>query len=127
MENVRMLRQDEIREIVKRDDQERGFAEELVIKEDKGLFEAACEYFGAWTTALHYAGIIRSFVVLLGLLEHSSQWSFPKLQFSFGTLKQEAIAGLLQRQNPRAGGRRVVRALSSTKRRERRDVGFPLR
>jgi hypothetical protein len=114
MGNIRMLRQEVIREIVKRADQERGLAEELVIEEDKGLYEAACEYFGAWTTALHYAGIIRSFVVLLAFLEHSSQWSFPELQFPFGTLKQEAIAGLLQRQNPRAGGRRVVRALSST-------------
>jgi hypothetical protein len=44
-----MLRQDVIREIVKRDDQERGLAEELVIEEAKGLHEAACEYFGVWT------------------------------------------------------------------------------
>ncbi len=114
MGNIRMLRQDVIREIVKRDDQERGLAEELVIEENKGPYEADAGYFGVWTTALHYAGIIRSFVVLLAFLEHSSHWSFPELRFPFGTLKQEAIAGLPQRQNPRAGGWRVVRALSST-------------
>ena len=52
-----MLRQEVIREIIKREHQKKGLTNEIVLREDQGLHEAGCEHFGIWDTALHYAGI----------------------------------------------------------------------
>ncbi len=52
-----MLREDVIREIVKRDRQKEGLAEDDVLHDAKQLHEAACEHFGAWEIALRYAGV----------------------------------------------------------------------
>ncbi len=54
-----MLRRDVIREIVERDRQKKGLAEETVLHDAKELHEAACGYFGTWNTALRYAGVDR--------------------------------------------------------------------
>jgi hypothetical protein len=52
-----MSREDVIRQIVERDVQGHGLAEELILREDGHLHAAACEHFGTWNTALRYAGI----------------------------------------------------------------------
>ena len=57
MRDNSMLRRDVIREIVKRDCQKLKLNEEIVIKDAKSLYDAACEHFGTWNVALRYAGI----------------------------------------------------------------------
>ena len=52
-----MLRRDVIREIVARDRQEKELTEEIVSEDAKQLYQAGCEHFGTWDTALRYAGI----------------------------------------------------------------------
>lgn len=51
-----MTREEIIRQIVRRDIEQSGLTEELVRKEATDLYEAACDHFGTWTTALTYAG-----------------------------------------------------------------------
>jgi hypothetical protein len=52
-----MNREDVIREIVKRDIQGLQLSAKAVHLESEELFTAACDHFGAWDTALKYAGI----------------------------------------------------------------------
>lgn len=52
-----MLRKDVIRCIVERETQGQGLTEEIVLQDSPELHQAACEQFGAWDTALQYAGI----------------------------------------------------------------------
>ena len=52
-----MIRQDVIRQIVQREQQQQTLHEDAVQHEDVRLYEAACESFGTWETALHYAGV----------------------------------------------------------------------
>lgn len=54
-----MSREDVIRRIVERDIRRQGLSEELVAAEVPELHASACELFGAWDTALRYAGISR--------------------------------------------------------------------
>jgi hypothetical protein len=55
-----MIRQDVIRQIVSRDQQKMALSENAVQQHDPRLFEAACETFGTWETALRYAGVRQS-------------------------------------------------------------------
>jgi len=52
-----MLRRDVIRAIVERDRERTGLTEEVVLKEARVLYAAACKHFGTWETALRYAGV----------------------------------------------------------------------
>ncbi len=52
-----MLRHDVIRAIVQRDRAKTGLTEDVVKRDAKTLYEAACEQFGTWETALQYAGV----------------------------------------------------------------------
>lgn len=52
-----MSREDVIRQIVARDLENLKLTEEFVSREVPTLYDAACEYFGTWETALRYAGI----------------------------------------------------------------------
>ena len=52
-----MSREDIIRRIVERESQQRGLTEEAVLQDAPDLHQAACEHFGAWDTALQYAGV----------------------------------------------------------------------
>jgi hypothetical protein len=52
-----MTREDVIRRIVERDMRQLGLSEETVQQEAAELYEAGCEWFGTWETALQYAGI----------------------------------------------------------------------
>jgi len=53
-------REEIIRQIVRRDVEQLGLTEEMVLKEVTELYESACEHFGSWDTALKYAGVRRS-------------------------------------------------------------------
>lgn len=52
-----MSRQEVIRRIVERDQQRFGLNEVTVTQDDPDLHAAACDAFGTWQTALHYAGV----------------------------------------------------------------------
>lgn len=52
-----MSRENVIRQIVERDLQDRELSERGVRRDAQDLYTAACECFGTWDTALHYAGI----------------------------------------------------------------------
>jgi hypothetical protein len=52
-----MQRDEVIRHIVQLDVQRHGLDEEQALQEWPNLYAAACEHFGTWFTALHYAGI----------------------------------------------------------------------
>ena len=52
-----MSREAIIRQIVHRDLEQLGLTEEVVREEAMELYEAACEHFGTWGTALTYAGV----------------------------------------------------------------------
>jgi hypothetical protein len=52
-----MSREAIIRQIVHRDLEQLGLTEEIVREEAVELYEAACDHFGTWETALTYAGI----------------------------------------------------------------------
>ena len=52
-----MQREEIIRQVVQRDLEHRPLREEQVLRESPELYAAACEHFGTWDTALHYAGI----------------------------------------------------------------------
>ena len=52
-----MSREDIIRRIVERESQKRGLTEEAVLQDAPELHQVACEQFGAWDTALQYAGV----------------------------------------------------------------------
>ena len=52
-----MSREAIIRQIVHRDLEQLGLAEEIVQREESELYVAACDHFGTWETALTYAGV----------------------------------------------------------------------
>ena len=52
-----MSREAIIRQIVHRDLEQLGLTEEVVQSEATELYEAACDHFGTWGTALTYAGV----------------------------------------------------------------------
>ena len=52
-----MSREAIIRQIVHRDVEQLGLTEEIVREEAVELYEAACDHFGTWETALTYAGV----------------------------------------------------------------------
>jgi len=52
-----MSREDVIRRLVAREQQQLLLTEEAVVFDDPELRELACEHFGTWETALEYAGI----------------------------------------------------------------------
>jgi hypothetical protein len=52
-----MSRETVIRRIVERETQGRALTEEAVRDDVPALYRAACEVFGTWDTALHYAGV----------------------------------------------------------------------
>ena len=52
-----MSRRDVIRRIVARDNQGLGLSEETIERDDTELYDTACQVFGAWDTALQYAGV----------------------------------------------------------------------
>jgi hypothetical protein len=52
-----MSREDVIRGIVRRELEGGSLAEEAVARDAPELHQAACTQFGAWATALHYAGV----------------------------------------------------------------------
>jgi len=52
-----MNREDVIREIVERDVQNLALSEQFVQRDAAALYNAACEHFGTWDTALKYAGV----------------------------------------------------------------------
>ncbi len=52
-----LLRKKVIRQIVDRQSQNRGLSEQIILKENPELHQLACEQFGAWDTALQYAGV----------------------------------------------------------------------
>ena len=52
-----MSREDVIRRIVEREMQGQPLTEEAVRDDAPALYRAACEVFGTWGTALHYAGV----------------------------------------------------------------------
>jgi DNA-binding LacI/PurR family transcriptional regulator len=54
-----MSRESVIRRIVERETQGRALTEEAVLDDASALYRAACEVFGTWDTALHYAGVRR--------------------------------------------------------------------
>ena len=52
-----MSREEVIRQIVARESRQCGLLEATVCEEDAELYNAACEQFGTWETALEYAGV----------------------------------------------------------------------
>jgi hypothetical protein len=56
---VSTLRKEVICRIVERQMQGSGLIEEIVLQDMPQLHQSACEQFGTWDTALHYAGINR--------------------------------------------------------------------
>lgn len=52
-----MQRDEVIRQIVLLDVQHRSLGEDQAVQQWPVLYAAACEHFGTWSTALHYAGI----------------------------------------------------------------------
>ena len=52
-----MSRESIIRQIVHRDVEQLGLTKEIVQREASELYEAACDHFGTWETALTYAGV----------------------------------------------------------------------
>lgn len=52
-----MSREDVIRRLVGREQQQLDLTEEVVFQEEPELHASACEHFGTWETALEYAGI----------------------------------------------------------------------
>jgi hypothetical protein len=55
-----MIRQEVIRQIVQRDQQQQSLSEDAAQRDAPDLYELACDTFGAWEVALSYAGVRRS-------------------------------------------------------------------
>lgn len=52
-----MSREDVIRRLVRREQQQKSLLDRAVLNEDPELYRLACDHFGTWETALEYAGI----------------------------------------------------------------------
>lgn len=73
-----MLRHDVIHRIVERELSHHNLTEEQVLQEAPELHQAACEYFGSWYAALHYAGV--DFRHLHGQPPDSREWVLERIR-----------------------------------------------